>query len=128
MLLCPHIVSGSLKSTGMAMMTDLIEAVCILEAALAAVAVIRRVGFVNVVVQSLLIFENESAVLRGRALEPVHGFFVFAAVPCSVGRPSLRTPVAFNLVGMVGGIVEMISNAVVVFEVTATTRISHCEG
>lgn len=107
--------------------TDLIEAIGIHEAALAAIAVVRGMGFINMVIQSFLICKDVRTVLIGIALEPMHGLLVFEADTSSVYRPSLSAPAAFNLIHMEGGVVEMISYAVVIFEMTTTTRISHCE-
>ena len=84
--------------------------------------------FVNVVIQSFLSRENVIAVAISAAREPVHRLLMLKTGAPRVGRPSLSTPAAFNLIEMGGRVVEVVSDAVVVDEVTATARICHYEG
>lgn len=57
--------------------TDLIQIIRVLEAALAAVAVVWRMFFLYVVIQRCLVLEDVVAIAGDVTLEPVHRLLVF---------------------------------------------------
>lgn len=102
------------------MLTDHIQVVRALEASLAAIAVVGRVFFILVLVKCCLRTEDVSAAVAG---EPVLALFVCETFFPSMDGPSSKAPTAFDLVLVVGAVVEMVADAVI--SKAATTAFRH---
>lgn len=101
-------------------LTDHVQVVQVREASFAAVAVVGRVFFILMLVKCCLRTEDVGAAVAG---EPVLALFVCEACFSSMGGPSSKAPTAFDLVLVVGAVVEMVADAVL--SKAATTAFRH---
>ena len=89
--------------------TNLIQIVQIHEAPLTLVAIIRGMFFFFVHLQRTLVLEDTGA---GTAGEPMLPLLVLQAASSIVRRPARPTPAAFDFIGVLRGVVEMVAHAI----------------
>lgn len=89
--------------------TDLLQVVETLELSLASITVICRMLVVFVLLQSILVAENALADL---ASEPMFALLMAETEFPIMGRPTSVAPATFDLIGVIGAVVEMVANAV----------------
>lgn len=95
--------------SGIICMAHLVQAVQTLKLSLAAVAIVRRMLFILVLLKSSLGLKNGLAVI---ARIPVLTLFVSSSEPPVVRGPAGPTPTTFDLIVVVGAIIQVVSHAV----------------
>lgn len=89
--------------------TNLIQIVQTHEAPLTLVAIIWWMFFIFVLLQSTLVLKDTGAGIAG---EPMLPLLMLQAASTIVRRPASPTPAAFDLIGVLRGVVKMIAHAI----------------
>jgi len=96
---------------------NLVEIIRVLETTLAAIAIIRGMLLINVLLERLSGVEAPSAVF---AVGPMLVLFMLQACSAGVGGPAGVAPATFNLVSVSVAVVEMVTDTIRI-KVAATT-------
>lgn len=91
------------------MCTNLVQIVQVHELPFTAIAVIRRMCIVNVILEIVVIPEYAVAII---ARKPMLALLVSQTGLSGMGRPACEAPATFYFVGVLRGIVEVVPHAI----------------